>query len=151
MKIATCSLESISPYSQSIRLPEKPPKMTWDDFEKQNWRLRIHRNAEGQAVIPPMAFKRALDTAASMLRMKVVGKKGSEYKKYFLSGVIVPEPLVLPIKVDDVAHEVLDLAPDGKRGGRGVFRWMPLFPSWSGVVQYFVVNDEIPKEVFEKH
>lgn len=151
MKVAIATLESLSPYSQSRRLPDKPSKMSWDDFEKENWKKRLHVADDGHIFIPPIAFKRSLARAAAFLREKIEGKGSSEYGKHFIAGVIVQDALVLPITLDTVEYEILDLSPNGKPGGMGVFRWMPKIPEWSGDVTYYVLDDTIGKDVFERH
>lgn len=56
MKTAICSLESISPYSQSkFYETEKLPKERPDDYEARTWRDRLHVNQDGFVFIPPMA------------------------------------------------------------------------------------------------
>jgi hypothetical protein len=151
MKIAVATLESLSPYSQSRRLPEKDKKEDWDAYENKHWRKRMHVTEDGFVFIPPMAFKRSLDTAASFLRENIKGKGQSEYGKHFLAGVMVMDGLVLPLKADDVEFERLDLSPSGKRGQIGVYRQMPKIPEWSGDVTYHVLDDIITEEVFERH
>lgn len=151
MKVATASLESLSPYSQSRRLPEKPQKQGWDEYEKENWKKRLHVAADGHIFIPPICFKRSIETAARFLKERIEGKGKAEYGKHFKAGVIVQEALVLPITTETVEFEILDLSPNGKPGGMGVFRWMPKIPEWSGDVTYYVLDDTIGKEVFERH
>ncbi len=151
MKIAVATLESLSPYSQSRRLCDKPQKTSWDEFEQEHWKSRLHVTESGHVFIPPMAFKRSLARAAAFLREKIEGKGSSEYGKHFTAGVIVQDGLELPETLDTIQHEILDLSPKGKRGETGVFRWMPLIPSWAGEVTYYVLDDTIGREVFERH
>ena len=110
MKVAIVTLKSISPYSQSrAHETEKLNRETPDEFEKRTWREKCHVNSAGHITIPAMAFKQSLDKAASMLGMKVPGKRAATYTKFFLSGVMVLEPLALPVKKADVKPERVPL------------------------------------------
>lgn len=152
MKIATAKLESLSPYSQSQRLrTPRDDKEPWDHYEDRVWQERMHVNDDGFVYIPPMCFKRSLETAAKFLRMRIPGKDRSEYGKHFLAGIIVSEGLVLPVKAKDADSEWLPLSGSGKKGGMDVNKRMPLFPEWSGEVTFYVLDDTITPDVFEKH
>ena len=150
-QVAIASLESISRYSQSRRLPEKPAKMDWKAFEEKNWKERLHLNADGHVCIPPICFKRSLQTAAAFLREKIKGKGSSEYGKHFKAGVLVDQPLVLPETADTIETEWLDLGPQGKPGTMGVWKCMPFVEHWAGEVTYYILDDTIPQETFERH
>jgi hypothetical protein len=99
-----------------------------------------------------MAFKQALDAAAGKLRMKVPNKRGSEFRKYFLGGVMCFEPLVLPILAAEVPGEWIYANADGVRGGKTrVMRCFPRIDEWEGQVPFHIFDDTIPQEVFEFH
>ncbi len=152
MKIATATLESLSPYSQSRQhdTPKKE-KESHADYEERTWRNRLHVSSEsGNVFIPPMAFKFSLETAARFLRLKIPGKGNSEYGKHFSAGVLVVEGLDLGVKPEDVPGEWLNLNANGKRGsGTRVRRCMPYVARWTGQVAYMILDDTIPKDVFE--
>lgn len=152
MRACIASLESLSAYSQSRKKADKEdPKESHDAFEKRTWRERMHVMPDGHVFIPPMAFKFSLETAARFLRLRIPGKGQSEYGKHFKSGVLVMDPLVLPDKADKVDGEWLSLDANGKRGsGSRVDRCMPCIPTWKGEVKYYVLDDVIPNDVFEK-
>lgn len=152
MKVAIVTLESLSPYSQSKPIVSvREDKEGHDEFEQRTWRERIHADEDGNAFIPPMAFKWALEKAASMLRLKIPGKGQSEYGKHFRAGVLVPNGLDLPLHRDEIEGEKLFLNADGKRGsGKRVWRTMPRISRWRGTVTYYILDDTITKEVFEK-
>lgn len=152
MKIAHATLKSLAPYSQSRQhdTPKKE-KESHADYEERTWRERTHVDPDtGTVFIPPMAFKFALETAARFLRLKIPGKGNSEYGKHFSAGVLVVEGLNLGLKREDVPGEWLNLHANGKRGsGTRVKRCMPYVPKWSGQVSYMILDDTIPKDVFE--
>lgn len=153
MKIATAHLVSVSPYSQS-RAHEVPKleRETSAAYEERTWRDRCHTTPDGNIFIPPMAFKMGLDAAAKMLGRQIPGKGKSTYTKFFLTGVLVTEPVVLPVKKDDVPGERIHANADGVRGsGKRVFRTYPRIDEWTGDVQFHVLADEITRDVFEDH
>lgn len=155
MKTAIAHLKSTSPYSQSKYIDkEEIPKLekeTHDDYEKRTWRNRVHQNEHGLVIIPPMAFKNCLSEAAKYLSLQVPGKGKSTYTKHFESGVMVIEPLVLPLKWSEVKYQKLFLPSDGKRGGgTRVAKYMPIIHEWSGDVSFIVLDEAITPEVFNK-
>ena len=99
-----------------------------------------------------MQFKKALEGAGSALRMVIPGKAPSEYGKKFKSGIIVSDPLMLGIMLDDVEGEwlFLDAQPGSAKKSR-VDKCMPFIKEWSGDVTYYILDDIITEPVFEKH
>lgn len=153
MKTAIATLESVSQYSQSKHYQlEKLPKESAEDYEKRTWRERMHATADGQVFIPPMAFKNCLSEIAKYLGMQIPGKGKSTYTKHIEAGILVTEPLVLPIKKEDVAGEWLFVPSDGKRGsGTRVNRCFPIIPQWSGKVTFYVMDETVTRDVFLSH
>lgn len=153
MKTAIATLRSISPYSQSRhydvpKLNKELPK----DYEARTWRERLHTNGEGNVYIPPMSFKNCLSEAAKYLGIQIPGKGKSTYTKHFEAGVLVMEPLVLPLKRDDVAGEWLFVPSDGIRGsGKRVDKCFPTIQEWGGEVTFFVLDETITEDVFLNH
>lgn len=153
MKTVSVTFESISPYSQSKKIQDiKPHEETARDFEARTWKQRCHVNKDGNIFIPPMAFKNCIAEAAKFLGVQIPGKGKSNYTKHFEAGLLVIDPLVLPVKVDDVEGEWLFVPSDGKRGGsKRVDKCFPLISAWEGPVVFHVLDDTITKEVFEFH
>lgn len=153
MKIATAVLKSVSPYSQSrAHESERQPRETADAYEQRTWREKCHVNGDGNVFIPPMSFKQALDSAATMLGIQIRGKGKSTYTKFFLSGVLCTDPIVLPIGRDAVRGERIHANADGVRGsGKRVWRTFPVVDDWKANVQFHVLADEITQDVFEQH
>lgn len=147
---AICKLKSLSPYSQS-RFHDTPflEGESHDDHEQRTWRERLHTE-NGHVVIPPMAFKQALDNAATFLRLK---KKGTTpWTKTIHSGVMIVEGVVLAAKAADVPGERLLMSSTGQRGGgKRVPRIYPRIDSWTGEVTFEILNPEITEDVFRKH
>lgn len=152
MKIATATLKSVSPYSQSKHyLTEKLSKESPKDYEVRTWRDRLHTDKDGNVFIPPMAFKNCLSECAKFLSIRIPGKGQATYTKHFEAGVLVTEPLVLPIKKADVDGEWLFVPSDGKRGGgTRVDKCFPIIQEWEGTVNFMILDQTITKDVFEQ-
>ena len=153
MKTAVAHLKSISPYSQSrFHDAEKLPKENSQDYEERCWRGRLHVNDDGFVYMPPMAFKNCISESAKFMGRQIPGKGKSTYTKHFEAGVLVMEPLVLPIKGDDVPGEWLFVPADGVRGsGKRVKKCFPVIQQWEGNVIFHVLDETITEEVFEEH
>lgn len=153
MKTVTVRLTGISPYSPSrpyeIGIP-RDGKETPADYEKRTWRERCHRSPEGFVMIPPMAIKNGLDRSASFLGMKFKGQR--TYGPLFASGVLVVEPIILGVKVDDVSGEWLYLNSDGKKGGgKRVWKCEPYVMPWEGDAQIVILNESINADIMRAH
>lgn len=153
MKRAVATLKSNSPYGQSKHY--KTPKLEKegaDAYEKRTWRGRMHTTAEGNVFIPPMAFKNCLSEAAKFLSIQIPGKGKSTYTKHFEAGVLVMDPLVLPIKANDVKPVCLFVPADGRRGaGKRVEKYFPVIQEWGGNVTFYIVDETITESVFRTH
>lgn len=155
MKIATCTLKSVSPYSPSrsyVHEIDRLPKENHEAYEERTWRNKAHTTKDGNIFIPPMSFKMGLDTAAKMLGRRIPGKGQSTYGKFFKSGVLVMEGPVLPVTKDGAECDRIFANADGVRGsGKRVWRLFPRIDNWEADVQFHVIADEITEEVFEDH
>jgi len=153
MKTIVCTLEGISPYSQS-RYYEVPslPKESSEAKERRTWRERMHVDKNGNVLIPPMAFKNCVSSAAKYLSVRIPGKGKATYTKHFEAGVLVTDPLVLPVKKDDVEGLWLFVPSDGKRGGsKRVWKCFPLINSWRGEVTFYILDETVTKDVLVEH
>lgn len=153
MHTAVVKLKSISPYSQSrYHSTDKLNKEIPRDYENRTWRDRLHTNKDGNVYIPPMCFKNALSEAAKYLSIQIPGKGKATYTKHFEAGVLVMEPLVLPIKKDKVDGEWFFVPSDGRRGGGSrVEKCFPVIHEWEGDVTFHILDDTITEDVFLKH
>lgn len=152
MKIATAKVKSISPYSQSqfVDVP-KLEKEAADDYEMRTWRERCHANRDGNLYIPPMAFKKSLETAARFLSMNIKGRGKATYTKHFKAGVLVTDGVPLGVKKDEVEGEVFFVDAQGKQGGSRVKRKFPVVREWTGDVTFYVLDETITRDIFEAH
>jgi hypothetical protein len=150
---AIATLTSDSPYGQSRYhgIPRNDGE-TAADHDERTWRDRLNTDTQGNVFIPPMAFKNCISEAAKYLSMQVPGKGKSTYTKHFEAGVMVLQPLTLPIKKEQVEGVPLFVPSSGKRGDSArVSKRFPVIPQWRGEVEFFVVDDAITEPVFRKH
>lgn len=153
MRTATIHVSSIGPYSQS-KFYDVPKIGTesMEAYKQRTWRLHCHTDKNGHVIIPPMAVKNGLVSAAKFLGMKVRGKGQATYTKRFESGVITQDPLVLPLHIDDVVSESLFLPSDGVRGsGKRVVKIYPVIPEWSGAFKVVVIDEKIEDDIMAEH
>jgi len=151
MTMAKAYLKSVSPYSQSkhYNVP-KLDKENARDYEARTWRERLHVDEDNQVFIPPMAFKNCLSEAAKYLSIQIPGKGKATYTKHVESGVLVVDPVMLPLEKDEVKGEWLFVPSDGVRGsGKRVEKCFPVIPTWGGIVQYHILDATVTHEVFE--
>lgn len=153
MRIVVAKLESVSPYSQSRHYDvPKLPKELHKDYEARTWRNRCNADKDGNIFIPPQAFKGCVETAARYLSMQIPGKGKATYSKHFKSGILVAEGMTLPVTQEKVAGEWHFVPSDGRKGGGSrVMKCFPIIPQWSGEVTYYILDDIITPDVFEKH
>jgi len=119
------------------------------DYEARTWRHRCHADKDGYMVIPIPAFKLAIEAAASYQGVKIQGQGNKTWTKKFTSGLMQTEPLVLPVKVEEVKGEWLFVPSDGKRGGsKRVNKCFPYVPEWSGETEFLVLDEIITQSVF---
>lgn len=155
-RIARCYLQSMSHYSQSRPYElevDKLPDETAADFERRTWREKCHYDREtGEIFIPASQFQNSLKEAAKYISddLKIEGGGKTRYTKNFEAGVIVKSDLPIGIKKDEVAGVPYLVSPQGKRGpGPRVSKMFPEIYSWEGYVEYIILDDKIPEEIFE--
>ena len=152
MAIAIATLESISPiqFGRMYSI-EKLDKEQAGDYEIRTWRERCHYDDKGMLFIPPMCFKKSLDGAAAFLSRGIKERGKATYTKHFLAGVLVMDPLPLPIHKDKVRGLWLNVPSDGRPGGgRRVPKCFPVVDNWSGEVKYHILDSIITEDVFKE-
>lgn len=153
MKIATCKMKSISPYSQSrYHETEKLNKELPDAYRLRTWREHLHYDKDGQVFIPPMTFKNCLSEVAKFLSVQIPGKGKSTYTKHFEAGVLVMDSAYIGIHKDAVECENLFLPSDGVRGsGKRVVKTYPVIREWTCTIPVYISDDMITEDVFKYH
>ena len=150
IRACTMHFTGLSPYSPS-RAHEEPKLKgeTHEDYEERTWPLKAHVVGE-HAVIPPMAFKMALDRAAKISGKQIPGRGKATYTKFFEAGVLVLEATPVAL-VAEMECERVHANADGVRGsGKRVWRRFPKWSRWGGAVRFEVIAPEITKDVFEE-
>jgi hypothetical protein len=153
MKECIVTLQSTSPYSQSRfhNLP-KQEKEGPDQYEERTWKERCHYTPDGNVYMPALAFKNCLSECARYLGIPIKGKGKQTYTKHFESGILVLEPLVLPVTRETIHGEWWHVPSDGRRGGsKRVMKCFPIIPEWSGDVLFYILDDTITEDVFIYH
>lgn len=153
MRTVLTHLRSVSPYSQSRHYETpKTNKELPRDYEERTWRDRLHVDEKSEVFIPPMALKNCLSEAAKYLGIQIPGKGQNKYTKHFEAGVLVMDAVRLGVKKDRVEGEWFFVPSDGKRGGgKRVMKCFPVIREWKGVATWYVLDDTITSDVFEKH
>jgi len=152
---AKVKLTSLTPISFSKHIREKKPaKEQHSDFEKRIWRERLHYDEKTkECYIPSMMVKNCVVDGAQYLSIKIPGKGNNTYAKHFKAGIYVEDSIPLNIKRDKVRGEWLFVPSDGKKNGSGtrVDKCFPMIDKWSGEITVAILDEEITREVFEKH
>lgn len=157
IRLATCVLSSISPYSQGNYFTTvRTAKMKADEHDATYWRERAHTIKKGpdagKMYIPAQQVKNALLDAAKFIGMKVKGKGQSTYSKHFAAGVMVNDDLILDVKVAELEPEIVWCAADGKPGsGTKVQRRFPIIDAWEGTFTFTIIDETIDDAVFLEH
>jgi len=155
MKSFVAKLKSTSPMSFGRYYYQDVPKKDKEsaaDYEERTWRERLHITEDGRVFIPPLAFKNCLDSAAKYLGKQIPGKGKAPYTKHFVSGVLVMDPLILPLTKAEVHGEWRHVPADGVPGGsRRVMKCFPTISKWEGELEIQVLDDTVTKEVLEEH
>jgi hypothetical protein len=147
---AKVKFEGVTAYSASAVLLTQKEKKEGDwDFEQRIWRERLNVDSDGCGVIPAMAFKNMLDTAAKRYPTKLKGT--ATFTKFFVSGVLVEHPFRLEgVTRENVKAEKLYVPSQGVKGGeKRVWKLFPIVHKWGGDIVFTVLEDSITEEVFE--
>jgi hypothetical protein len=146
-----------SPYSQSAKHDtEFLDRESHDAYEQRTWLNKATVNSAGEVVIPSMALKQCVDTAAQKLGRKIPNRRGATYKSYFSSGVLSVDDAVLmangkPLTRDDAEKVTIQANSDGVRGsGKRVPRSFPVWNKWNAVFSFVITDDIVTPEVFEE-
>jgi hypothetical protein len=153
MKTFVATLKSTSPISFGRYYAQDVPKKDKEsavDYEERTWHNRLHVAEDGRVFIPPFAFKNCLDSAAKYLGQQIPGRGKARYSKHFVSGVLVMDPLILPLKKAEVKGEWRHVPADGMPGGpKRVMKCFPVVPKWEGTVQIQVLDDTVNRRSTE--
>ncbi|HPQ70608.1 MAG TPA: hypothetical protein PKW95_15900 [bacterium] len=151
---AKFSIIGQSPYSNSRYLNiEKGQNQSYDEWEDEHWREKLHYDRDGQVFIPPMALHYALSETAKFLGKKVKGSQRG-FTAQFTKGIAIDQRLYLGVHIEDprIYPEKIHVPSDGKRGGaKRVARVFPTIDEWRTEATVHIAAPEITKDIFEEH
>lgn len=157
--IATITLESLSPYSQS-RQHDEPflEGESHDAHDQRTWRSKLNtetRDGKLVVVFPAHGIQQCFSSGARYSKKKIPGAGKSTWTAKFEAGITVPEnPILLgpdgkPIDPAKITSVTIPSNPQGKRGGEGrVPRRFPVIPVWKSVFDIWILDHVITKAVF---
>mgnify|MGYP006397909217 FL=1 len=154
---ATVRLKSASPYSQGkhydkVMVPLDPENESAGDYEKRTWRNRLHVTPDGFVFIPQQSLHKSAIAAAKYTGDTIPGKGKKTWTAKLQSGLMCMEPIVLPVRADDVDGEWLFVPSDGKPGGsRRVSKCFGYIPEWSGDLNLTILDTIITEEILFRY
>ena len=150
----TFTIVGVSPLSfgRPIQTPREAGE-DHNDYDQRVWRERCHTNGD-KIFIPPTMMKKCVDAAAAQRKDAVPGKKGATFTKFFLSGTMITDPIILHMPTDrgklgpELSVETVLKTPervycnaDGKKNsGTRVWRHFPHIPQWAGIVHMHILD-----------
>lgn len=151
MKQFVAELKGLTPYGQGkMHLEEKLPQELNDAYAERTWRARMHQ-AAGEMYIPPMAFKLLLESTSRYLKAAIPGRLKETYTKHYRQGVLIPDPIMLGIRAEDVQPAKIFTWAEPQRKSTRVWRWFPMVEQWAGVLTIIAIDDIFTAEVVENH
>lgn len=148
------TLVSTAPYCQSRNYAqdvEKEPKEGPDAYERRTWRYRTTIDADGQIIISAEALQFAIRDGAAYLSERIPGRGSEKWTKHFASGIMVPRPIVLPERRENVGGVWVHVNANGRSGrGTRVWRCFPTIQKWQGDITIIVLDDLITDEILRR-
>lgn len=153
--IATVTLTSITPYSQSRE--HDAPRLDGEshgDYDLRTWRSKLNvgtRNGKETVVLPAHGIQQALAAAAKYSKRQIPGQGKATWTKKFEAGIAILEDPALGIDPQSVKSVTLSQNADGVRGsGKRVLRTFPLIPEWEATFEIFILDPIITEAVFKE-
>jgi len=153
--VATITLESLTPYSQSRQHDE--PKLEGENHEAydiRTWRSKLSvadRNGSQTVVIPAHGLHQAIAAAAKYSKRQIPGQGKATWTAKFLSGITLMEDPALNIDPASVQSVTISANADGVRGsGKRVPRRFPIIPSWSATFDFYILDPITGEDVFRE-
>lgn len=153
--VATLTLASITPYSQSRQHDE--PKLEGENHEAydvRTWRSKLSvatRDGKPTVVIPAHGLHQAIAAAAKYSKRQIPGQGKATWTAKFLSGITLFEDPALNIDPTTVGSVTISANADGVRGsGKRVPRRFPILPEWEATFDVYILDPIITQEVFRE-
>lgn len=153
--IATVTLKSLSPYSQSRQHDEpKHEGESHDAYDRRTWRHKMttaERNGRKTVVIPAHGLHQAIVAAAKYSGAQIKGQGKKTWTAKFASGIAILEDPALNIDPETVQSVTLSQNADGIRGSaKRVMRTFPIIPEWESTFQVYILDPIITEEMFRE-
>jgi hypothetical protein len=152
MKQYIAHLESLTPYAQGRH--HETPKLdreSEDAYAKRTVLNKLHTTL-GQVMVPPMAFKLCLQSAAAYLGIKIPGRGSKTYFTFFKFSLLFNEPIGLGIAPEECRIEgIFTWADPSKKSGSRVTRYFPVIDHWKAHVPFTVIDDILTPAILQRH
>lgn len=148
---AVCTLESMTPYSQSRKHDE--PKLEGespDDYNRRTWRLQ-QLVENGTVHIPAFGLHQSMVAAARYSKKQIPGQGKATWTKKFESGLAFFSNIDLGIDPEAVSYIDIYANADGIRGsGKRVMRRFPIIEKWTATFEVQILDPIITKDIFSE-
>lgn len=153
--VATVTLRSFSPYSQSKLHSE--PKLKGElpgDYDKRTWLAKAHITANGTLGIPATSLTQAIAEAAKYSKKQIPGQGKATWTAKFKSGIMLLDDFVdTGIKKEAVQFVDIMCDAQGKTGSAvssRVERRFPQVPEWRATFDVWILDPIITEDVFRE-
>src|SRR5579859_7521640 len=153
--VATVTLSSLSPYSQS-RAHEEPAleSESKGDYDKRTWRSKLSVGliaGKRTVVMPAHGVQQCIAAAAKYSKRQIPGQGKATWTAKFTAGISILEDIRLGVDPDEVGFIDIYANADGIRGsGKRVMRRFPVINEWSATFDIYILDPIITKDVFEE-
>lgn len=153
VSVATVSLQSLSPYSQSRAHNEpKLEKEQPDAYDKRTWRAKMNTatiDGSRTVIIPAHGMHQCIASAAKYSKRQIPGQGKATWTAKFTSGISINGAISLGINPDEVGFIDIYANADGIRGsGKRVMRRFPEILEWSAEFEVYILDPIITQDVF---
>lgn len=149
--VASCTLESLTPYSQSRKHDE--PKLegeSADDYNRRTWRSQ-QLVENGTVHIPAAGIHQGLVAAAKYSKKQIPGQGKATWTKKFEAGIALFSNVDLGVDPQTVDYIDIYANADGVRGsGKRVMRRFPIIPKWTATFDVHILDPIITQDVFSE-
>lgn len=147
--VATSTLESLTPYSQSRKHDEpRQEGESADDYNRRTWRYQ-QLVENGTVHIPAFGLHQSFVAAARYSKKQIPGQGKATWTAKFQAGLAFFANIDLGIDPATVDYIDIYANADGVRGsGKRVMRRFPSIPKWSATFDVHILDPIITEEVF---
>lgn len=148
------TLVGTSPYSQSYKHDQpKLEKESNDAHERRTWRSKMTvidlGGGKKSVAIPAHGLHQAIAAAAKYSKRQIPEQGKATWTAKFTAGIMIPANPPLNIDPETVPSVAINANSDGVRGsGKRVTRLFPEMSSWRAIVEVYVLDSIITKDVF---